>query len=213
MVNTRSRVRAADDANEASVTAPRTIRQANPTVNQVIPPIPRILAGIVDEIPQVNLETEDPIIQEADPQDASNRRHETVGDNAVMGSGGVDNAVGTEEHAIRAEKKKEGGCSFKSFLCSRAPEFSGTTDPLACMKWIQEVEMAFEASECADTQRVKFASQILRGDALTWWNVTRRVLTPEVLDKITWPTFKKKLMEKFCNARALDKPSGACGKR
>ncbi|KAI3746259.1 hypothetical protein L6452_08685 [Arctium lappa] len=127
-----------------------------------------------------------------------------VGDNAVNGSGGSNNAIGTEEHMIRAEKK-EGVCSFKSFLCSRPPEFSGTTNPVACMNWIQNVEMAFELSECGDSQRAKFSSQLLRGEALTWWNLTRKALTPEVLAKLTWPTFKKKIMDKYCNERALDK--------
>ncbi|KAI3758507.1 hypothetical protein L6452_06072 [Arctium lappa] len=234
MVNTRSRVGATDEANEASVTAPEINRPMNTPINQVIPPIPPMLEGIIDANPQVNLETEDPVVQEADPQsvllasimqmmnsamdkrdekllkiledrDTSNRRHETVEDNAVLGSGGADNAVGTEEHAVRADRGKERGCSFKTFLCSRAPEFLGTTDPLACIKWIQDVEMAFESSECADAQRVKFASQLLRGDALSWWNITRRALTPEILAKLPWPTFKKKIMEKYCNERALDK--------
>ncbi|KAI3757889.1 hypothetical protein L6452_05433 [Arctium lappa] len=36
-------------------------------------------------------------------------------------------------------------------------------------------------------------------------NVTRRALIPEVLAKLTWPTFKKKILEKYCNDRALDK--------
>ncbi|KAI3757888.1 hypothetical protein L6452_05432 [Arctium lappa] len=164
MVNTRSRVGAIEDANEASVTAPEITRQANPTANQVNPPIPRMLEGMIDVAPQVNLETENPVLQEVDPQsvllasimqtmnsamdkrderlmkvledrDASNRRHETVWDNAMLGSGGANNAVGTEEHAIRTKKWKEGGCSFKTFLCCRAPEFSETTDPLVCMKW------------------------------------------------------------------------------
>ncbi|KAI3665770.1 hypothetical protein L6452_44401 [Arctium lappa] len=138
-------------------------------------------------------------------RDTSNRRHETVEDNAVLGSGGADNAVGTEERAVRADRGKERGCSFKTFLCSRAPEFSGTTDPLACIKWIQDVEMAFESSECADAQRVKFASQLLRGDALSWWNITRRALAPEILAKLPWSAFKKKIMEKYCNERALYK--------
>ncbi|KAI3672731.1 hypothetical protein L6452_38828 [Arctium lappa] len=163
MVNTRSRVGATDEVNEASVNAPGITRPVNAPIDQVIPPIPPMLEGIIDADPQVNLETEDPVIQEADPQsvllasimqmmnsamdkrdekllkvledrDASNRRHETVEDNAVLGSGGADNAVGTEEHAVRADRGKEMGCSFKTFLCSRAPEFSGTTDPLACIK-------------------------------------------------------------------------------
>ena len=65
--------------------------------------------------------------------------------------------------------------------------------------------MAFEAIECNDNQRVKFASHLLKGEALTWWNLTRSFLMPGVLARLSWPEFKKKLLEKYCNKRALDK--------
>ncbi|KAI3692422.1 hypothetical protein L6452_32237 [Arctium lappa] len=167
------------------------------------PHVTDVLGGGPEQVPRVNLDTGQPIVEE--DRDASHRRTEAMAENAVNGSGGEPTIVGTKEHAIRDEKKKDGGCSFKTFLCSRAPEFSGTTDPLACMKWIQDVEMAFESSECTNSQRVKFGSQLLRGDALSWWNITRRDITLEVLAQITWPIFKKKLMQKYCNERALDK--------
>ncbi|KAI3729056.1 hypothetical protein L6452_17703 [Arctium lappa] len=47
------------------------------------------------------------------------------------------------------------------------------------MYWLKKVEMDFESSECDVSQRVKFASQLLMGEALIWWNLTRSVLTPE----------------------------------
>ena len=50
---------------------------------------------------------------------------------------------------------------------------AGTAEPVKCMYWIKEMEMDFKASECDDNHRVKFASHLLKGDALTWWNLTR----------------------------------------
>ncbi|KAJ9566000.1 hypothetical protein OSB04_001966 [Centaurea solstitialis] len=72
---------------------------------------------------------------------------------------------------------------------------------LTKISWV----MAFEASECDDSQRVKFASHLLKGEALTWWNLTRSSLTPEVYARLSWAEFKKKMLEKYCSERALDK--------
>lgn len=46
---------------------------------------------------------------------------------------------------------------------------------------------------------------MFRGEALTWWNLTRSTLTPDVLAKLLWPTFKKKVLDKYCSERARDK--------
>ncbi|KAI3702278.1 hypothetical protein L6452_28011 [Arctium lappa] len=42
-------------------------------------------------------------------------------------------------------------------------------------------------------------------DCGSGWNLTRSSLTPEVLAKLSWTTFKKKIMDKYCSERALDK--------
>ncbi|KAI3736236.1 hypothetical protein L6452_15774 [Arctium lappa] len=86
--------------------------------------------------------------------DVSHRRPETLAENVVIGSGGRVNVVGTEEQVIVREKRKGSGCTYKAFLRCRPPEFSGTTDPVSCIYWIQELEMAFEANECIDSERV-----------------------------------------------------------
>ena len=65
-------------------------------------------------------------------------------------------------------KEKVSGCSYKAFVECEPPEFSGTADPGKCSYRIRGMEMAFEASECEDSQRVKFASHLLKGEALTW---------------------------------------------
>ncbi|KAI3669066.1 hypothetical protein L6452_40287 [Arctium lappa] len=117
-----------------------------------------MLVGRVETVPRVSLVTDNPVIQEVDPQfamianflqmmntamdkrderlmkmsedrDAGNRRPEAVADNTLMGSGGTGNPS----------------------------EFSGATNPVACMKWFQEIELAFKSSECRETQKVRFA--------------------------------------------------------
>ena len=65
--------------------------------------------------------------------------------------------------------------------------------------------MAFKASECKDSQRVKFSSQLMKGKALIWWNLTHSSLSPRELAKLSWPIFKKKILDKYCSKRALAK--------
>jgi len=74
-----------------------------------------------------------------------------------------------------------------------------------CMRWLQEIEQVFESSECDEVQKVRFASQMLRGEALSWWTVTRQALGPTTVSDMAWPTFKKKILERYCNERARDR--------
>ena len=121
-------------------------------------------------------------------RDTSQRRHETVEENVGTGPGIAEAIVVTEETLVTGnrEKGKAKGCSFKGFLGCKPSEFRGTTEPATCLHWLQEVEMAFEASECDDSQRVRFASQLLKGEALAWWNLTRVALSPNVLARLPW---------------------------
>ncbi|KAI3706702.1 hypothetical protein L6452_24622 [Arctium lappa] len=137
-------------------------------------------------------------------RDVSNRQPETMVENVIVGSGGP-NVVTVEEPSAEGVRTKTKGCTYKTFMGCHPKEFAGSDSPVACMYWLKEMEMAFEASECDPSQRVKFASQLLRGEALIWWNLTRSALTPEVLAKLTWPVFKEKMMDKYCSERSLDK--------
>ncbi|KAI3747042.1 hypothetical protein L6452_09485 [Arctium lappa] len=80
-------------------------------------------------------------------------RIETVAENVAVGSGGTSNAFRTEEHSIADAPRGAKTCSYKTFLCSKPPEFSGSDDPVVCLNWIQEIEQAFESSECGEEQK------------------------------------------------------------
>ncbi|KAI3734990.1 hypothetical protein L6452_14473 [Arctium lappa] len=46
---------------------------------------------------------------------------------------------------------------------------------------------------------------MLRGAALTWWNVYSTSIEATVLAKLSWETLRKRVMEEFCNERAMDR--------
>ncbi|KAI3663974.1 hypothetical protein L6452_45207 [Arctium lappa] len=105
-----------------------------------------------------------------------------MAENVIVGSGGP-NVVTVEEPSAEGIRTKTKGCTYKTFLGCHPKEFVGSDSPVA----------------------FKFASQLLRGEALIWWNLTRSALILEVLAKLTWPVFKEKIMDKYCSERSLDK--------
>ena len=76
-----------------------------------------------------------------DERDTKNRRREAIGDNIGTGSGGAEVLVNMEETCVTGgkdkEKEKESGCSYKTFLSCKPPEFTGTTEPIRCIRWLK----------------------------------------------------------------------------
>ncbi|KAJ9553048.1 hypothetical protein OSB04_017093 [Centaurea solstitialis] len=213
MANTRSQTGATrGPPDQTASTADQHVRVE--TVES--PPRPQVLGGGPEHVPRINLEDPNPVLTEVTPEmrmldnvmkavneamskqqesfmkmledhDASHRRNETVGENAGTASGDEEVVVVTEETRITGDKEKEKakakGYSYKNFLGCKPPEFRGCSDPVVCMYWLREMEMAFEASEC--------------DASLTWWNLNRSSLTPEVYARLSWAEFKKKMLEKY----------------
>ncbi|KAJ9564428.1 hypothetical protein OSB04_000394 [Centaurea solstitialis] len=186
---------------------PRVNREdPNPVLTEGTPET-RMLDNVMKAVNEAMSKQQESFMKMLEDRDASHRRHEAVGENAGIGSGDAAVVVVTEETRMTEDKGKAKGkgCSYKNFLGCKPPEFRGCNEPITCLYWLREIEMAFEASECEDSQRVKFASHLLKGEALTWWNLTRTSLTPKVLAVLPWSEFKKKMLEKYCSERALDK--------
>ncbi|KAJ9564187.1 hypothetical protein OSB04_000153 [Centaurea solstitialis] len=178
----------------------------NPVITEVSPEM-RIFDNVMKAVTEAMSKQQESFARMLEERDASHRRHEAVGENAGIGSGDAAVVVVTEETRMTGDKEKAKGkgCSYKNFLGCKPPEFRGCNEPITCLYWLREMEMAFEASECDDSQRVKFASHLLKGEALTWWNLTRSSISPEVYARLSWADLKKKMLEKYCSERALDK--------
>ncbi|KAI3746130.1 hypothetical protein L6452_08552 [Arctium lappa] len=228
MVNTRNRPEGQD-------TAASTADQPRVMNNDLPPPFINVLGGGPEHIPQRNLVATHPIIEEVTPEtrmmermmqamnaamaqqqeaflkllddrDANHRCHEAVAENVIVArSGGTGPVVPSNETPPPEVRQPPKACTFKAFLGCRLPQFKGTDDPVACMNWIREMEQDFRSSECGESQKDVFGSQMLRGAALTWWNVYSTSIESTVLAKLGWETFKKKVMEEFCNERAMDR--------
>lgn len=96
-------------------------------------------------------------------------------------------------------------CSFKTFLSCQPPEFSVSPDPTAILHRITEMEQIFDLCECKEEQKVKFAVRMLKGEALSWWNMTWMLLGKEIVSRLTWDEFVERVKEWYCSAWDLIK--------
>ncbi|KAD4889198.1 hypothetical protein E3N88_21271 [Mikania micrantha] len=90
------------------------------------------------------------------------------------------------------------GCSCKAFLSCHPHKFQGTEGAVGRLRWIEKVESVFSMAECSDENRVKYATGILEGPALTWWNSHVQTLGLDTANSIPWENFTRMLHEEYC---------------
>ncbi|GJX98142.1 hypothetical protein Tco_0355161 [Tanacetum coccineum] len=61
-------------------------------------------------------------------------------------------------------------CSIKIFRASGAKEFFGTEGAIGLLTWFESIESVLHITKCPTERQVEFASSMLQGRALTWWN-------------------------------------------
>ncbi|GJZ02530.1 putative reverse transcriptase domain-containing protein [Tanacetum coccineum] len=89
-------------------------------------------------------------------------------------------------------------CSYPDFIKCQPLNFKGTEGVVGMSQWLKKMESVFHISGCVVENQVKFAICTLLGDALTWWNGHVRTLGHDAAYAMTWGTFKKKLIDKYC---------------
>ncbi|XP_024969588.1 uncharacterized protein LOC112508954 [Cynara cardunculus var. scolymus] len=153
-------------------------------------PESRMMGTMMDAMNRAMVQQQEFFMNLLEDRDTNNRKHEAIAENELA----------------TIEARQVGRvCSYKTLLSCKPPEFVGSDDPVACMNWLREIEQAFRACDYDEGQKEKFGSQILRGAALTWWNIVISTIEVKELAKMSWATFKKKVMEEFCNEQEMDR--------
>jgi len=67
------------------------------------------------------------------------------------------------------------------------------------MNWLSQTEKTFRTSKCAEADKVEYATNLLRGAAHFWWELTTNSLGPELARMLTLDQFKVKFCEEFCS--------------
>lgn len=84
--------------------------------------------------------------------------------------------------------------TFKTFQSVKPPEFTGTADPVEARIWLKEIEKAFVLVNLEVDRKTVFASHMLKGEALYWWESVSAMEEAEV---ITWDRFTELFLEKY----------------
>ncbi|GJV24354.1 putative reverse transcriptase domain-containing protein [Tanacetum coccineum] len=82
-------------------------------------------------------------------------------------------------------------------LDSGAKEFFGTEGAFSLLTWFESIEFVLHITKCPTKSQVKFASSMLQGRALTWWNTLVQTRGRAAAITQPWEDFKKLLMEEY----------------
>lgn len=208
MVNTRGRPQ---QSPEGRAVDESTAERREGGSTNTSPPRPPLLGGTWERVHRTTVGPSIPVMTEATPEshmmdtmmramnDAMARQQEMfmnmLDDRDARQhthEGVADNVIPAVEKITNVNKKAEKVCSYKTFLSCKPSDFAGADNPILCMNWIREMEQAFRACECEEGSKVRFGSQMLRGNDLTWWNVFTSTVEASVIDAMSWETFKMK---------------------
>ncbi|GJU12449.1 putative reverse transcriptase domain-containing protein, partial [Tanacetum coccineum] len=110
--------------------------------------------------------------------------------------------------------------NYKEFISCQPFYFNGTEGAVGLIRWFERTESVFSRSNCAEENKVTFATGTLTDDALScncaeenkvtfatgtltddalsWWNAYAQPIGIEQANKITWTELKRLLTNKYC---------------
>nr|GEX64710.1 reverse transcriptase domain-containing protein [Tanacetum cinerariifolium] len=88
--------------------------------------------------------------------------------------------------------------NYKEFISCQPFYFNGTEGAVGLIHWFERTELVFSRSNCAEENRVTFATGTLTDDALSWWNAYAQPIGIEQANKITWTDLIRLLTNKYC---------------
>nr|GFB85292.1 reverse transcriptase domain-containing protein [Tanacetum cinerariifolium] len=76
--------------------------------------------------------------------------------------------------------------NYKEFISCQPFYFNGTEGVFGLIRWFERTESVFYRSNCAEENKVAFATGTLIIDALSWWNAYAQPIRIEQANRITW---------------------------
>nr|GFC16443.1 hypothetical protein [Tanacetum cinerariifolium] len=96
-------------------------------------------------------------------------------------------------------------CSIKTFRASGAKEFFETEGVVGLLTWFESIEVVLHITKYPAESQVVFASSMMQGHALTWWNTLVQTRGRAAAIAQSWEDFKKLLMEEYCPDEEVEK--------
>ncbi|GAU34858.1 hypothetical protein TSUD_259380 [Trifolium subterraneum] len=99
---------------------------------------------------------------------------------------------------------RDGDKCLDRFLKHKPSFFVGGFNPDGAVKWVEEVEIIFDAMECANENKPALGTYMLREETNQWWkNAKLRIGDGGVV--ITWEMFKREFFNKYFPADVKNK--------
>ncbi|GJY53367.1 reverse transcriptase domain-containing protein [Tanacetum coccineum] len=88
--------------------------------------------------------------------------------------------------------------NYKEFVSCQPFYFNGMEGAVGLIRWFERNESVFSRSNCAEENKVTFATGTLTDDALSWWNSYAQPIGIDQANQITWTELKRLLTNKYC---------------
>ncbi|GJT87680.1 hypothetical protein Tco_1069397 [Tanacetum coccineum] len=88
--------------------------------------------------------------------------------------------------------------NYKEFVNCQPFYFNGTEGAVGLIRWFEQTKSVFSRSNCAEENKVTFATGTLTNDALSWWNSYAQPIGIDQANQITWIKLKRLLTNKYC---------------
>nr|GEY98758.1 reverse transcriptase domain-containing protein [Tanacetum cinerariifolium] len=86
--------------------------------------------------------------------------------------------------------------NYKEFISCQPFYFNGMKGFVGLIHWFERTKSVFPRSNCAEENKVAFATSTLTNDALSWWNAYAQPIGIEQAIRITWTELKRLLRNK-----------------
>ncbi|GKD38521.1 hypothetical protein Tco_1258728 [Tanacetum coccineum] len=83
--------------------------------------------------------------------------------------------------------------NYKEFVSCQPFYFNGTEGAVDLIRWFEPTESVFSRSNCAEENKVAFATGTLTDNALSWWNSYAQPIGIDQANQIPWTELKKTL--------------------
>nr|GEV50085.1 reverse transcriptase domain-containing protein [Tanacetum cinerariifolium] len=92
-----------------------------------------------------------------------------------------------------------------SAIAAHPMSFQGIEGVVGLTRRLEKMESVFQIRNCTVAFRVKFASCILQGSALTWWKSHMRAIGQDVAYAMPWVALKRMITNKYCPKGEIQK--------
>ena len=151
-----------------------------------------IAQGIANALPLIIKAVKNPI----EPTKAMSSKH--TRDDSFNHSVNSDNNDIIKTPFPKKKKAMTLGCTYKEFLACKPTEFAGSEGATAALRWLEKTEAVLTISKCAKEDKVMYASNLFKEEALEWWNTILQAKGRTMAYAINWEEFKEVVERKFC---------------